>query len=145
MVPDHILAIESKDATDALMAGLSIKPIKETGPRGSGASSRKGLDTKQVNQRIWKNFGPIGKDTKMYGVRSELPAWNSQQEILRAVKGSQVVVISGMTGKLMTEAAKVNSKLICHQSYNFNYLRCRSYIFIIHEQRQTCCVLFTYG
>ena len=103
LVPDHILAIESKDPTDALMAGLSIKPTKDTGQRGTaGVSGRKTLDTKQVNQRIWKNFGPIGKDTKMYGVRSELPAWNSQQEILRAVKGSQVVVISGMTGKLIT-------------------------------------------
>jgi len=82
---------------------VSIGPVEEPLVSGKGPAKRKRLkvmDTRS-DEQILKEFNEVKEGPKyksMFVQRQKLPAWASQEEIVKVIGGSRVVVVVGETG-----------------------------------------------
>ena len=90
---------EESSAATKLMEGLRIKDNfsnfdKRTLSKNPKFSINK---MKETNESIFRRYHSKGENPMLKG-RMSLPAWNEKDGIIEALRKSQVVVVSGMTG-----------------------------------------------
>ena len=94
---------------------------------------------KAANQGLaWElyNTSQTYEYQEMLQHRSNLPIWSFKEEILKAVKGHQVVVLSGLTGCGKTTQVRVCTWCVCVRVYTV----CVYVVCVLYTQR-VCVVL----